>query len=203
MSQTDSAGLRIVRAGPEHLAALTDLIFDHGANIWNYLPEDAIREHLDHVVQGHDYGVLALQDGQLLGAVTFGLSTDFDAYLPAHSRGTPQGYVSEAVVRRDHTGQGLGTRLLREALAVLSTMGVDAVFVDRHEENHASAGMMRKAGFTEVETYARPPQTPTRLGPHHGVPLQLCGSNWSTRSVITPSVPKAIRRWTSSASFTV
>ena len=164
MSETDSGGLLIVRAGAEHLAALTDLIFDHGANVWNYLPEDAIREHLDHVVQGCDHGVLALQDGQLLGAVTLGLSKDFDAYLPAHSRGTPQGYVSEAVVRRDHTGKGMGTRLLREALAVLSTMGVDAVFIDRHEENLASAGMMRRAGFVELETYLDPRRRPHGSG---------------------------------------
>jgi GNAT superfamily N-acetyltransferase len=164
MSETDGAGLQIVRAGPAHLAALTDLVFDHGANVWNYLPEDAIREHLDQVVHGRDHGVLALQDGQLLGAVTFGLSTDFYAYLPAHSRSTPQGYVSEAVVRRDRTGQGLGTRLLREALAVLSTLGVDVVFIDRHEENRASAGMMRRAGFVELETYADPRRRPHGSG---------------------------------------
>ena len=177
MSQADSAGLRIVSAGVEHLAALTDLIFDHGANVWNYLPEDGIREHLDHVVQGRDHGVLALQDGQLLGAVTFGLSTDFDAYLPAHSRGTPQGYVSEAVVRRERTGQGLGTRLLREALAVLSTMGVDTVFIDRHEENLASAGMMRRAGFVELETYADP-----RRRPHGSGRTTVCCFSFADRT---------------------
>lgn len=151
-------------AGTEHLSALQALIFDHGANSWNYLPQDAILEHLDDIAQGRAHGVLALQDGHLLGAVTFGLSTDFDRYLPAHSRGTPQGYVSEAVVRRERTGQGLGTRLLREALAVLSTMGVEAVFVDRHEENRASAGMMRRAGFTEVETYTDPRRRPHGSG---------------------------------------
>ena len=164
MSETDAAGLHIVRAGPEHLAALTDLIFAHGANAWNYLPEDGIREHLQHVVQGRDHGVLALQDGQLVGAMTFGLSTDFDRYLPAHRRGMPQGYVSEAVVRRERTGQGLGTRLLREALAVLSTKGVNAVFIDRHEENAASAGMMRRADFEELETYADPRRRPHGSG---------------------------------------
>jgi len=164
MNETENAGPVIVRAGPEHLAALTDLIFAHGANVWNYLPEDGIREHLAHVVQGRDHGVLALQDGQLLGAVTFGLSTDFDRYLPAHQRGTSQGYVSEAVVRRERTGQGLGTRLLREALAALSSMGVVAVFIDRHEENRASAGMMRHAGFVELETYADPRRRPHGSG---------------------------------------
>jgi len=92
----------------------------------------------------------------MLGAVTFGLSTDFDRYLPTHLRGRPQGYVNEAVVRRDQTGRGVGTRLLKEALASLATMGVQMVFIDRHEENLASAGMMRRAGFVEVETYPDP-----------------------------------------------
>jgi len=164
MNETEHNGFEIVRAGREHLAALRDLIFDHGANIWNYLPEDGIREHLEHVVAGRDHGVLALQGGQLLGAVTFGLSTDFDRYLPTHVRGTPQGYVSEAVVRREHTGMGLGTRLLREALAVLSSMGVVAVFIDRHEENIASAGMMRRVGFVEIETYTDPRRRPHGSG---------------------------------------
>ena len=174
ISETAGAGLVIVRAGPGHLDALTDLIFDHGANVWNFLPEDGIRQHLAHVVTGRDHGVLALQEGQLLGAVTFGLSTDFDRYLPGHARGTPQGYVSEAVVRRDRTGQGLGTRLLREALTRLSTMAVHAVFIDRHEENLASAGMMRKAGFVEVETYVDP-----RRRPHGSGRTTVCRFNFA------------------------
>ncbi len=143
-------------ASAEHLPALQALIFDHGANVWNYLPEDGIRAHIDDIAQGRAHGVLALQDGEILGAVTFCVSTDFDPYLPAPLRGTPQGYVSEAVVRRDQAGRGLGTRLLKEALATLATMGVQTVFIDRHEENRASAGMMRRAGFVEVETYPDP-----------------------------------------------
>ena len=143
-------------ASAEHLPALQALIFDHGANVWNYLPEDGIRAHIDDIAQGRAHGVLALQDGEILGAVTFCLSTDFDCYLPAPLRGTPQGYVSEAVVRRDQAGRGLGTQLLKEALASLATRGVHMVFIDRHEENRASAGMMRRAGFAEVETYPDP-----------------------------------------------
>ena len=159
-----AGSLSVVAARAEHLPALQALIFEHDANVWNYLPEDGIREHLDDIAQGRDYGVLALQDGQLLGAVTFGLSTDFDRYLPPQTRGTPQGYVSEAVVRRDWVGQGLGTRLLREALASLSSRGVSSVFIDRHEENLASAGMMRRAGFVEMDTYADPRRHPHGSG---------------------------------------
>ena len=67
-------------------------------------------------------------------------------------------------MRRDWVGQGLGTRLLREALASLSSRGVSSVFIDRHEENLASAGMMRRAGFVEMDTYADPRRHPHGSG---------------------------------------
>ena len=164
MNAPATGGVVIAAADAEHLPALRALIFEHGANVWNYLPEDGIRAHLDDIAQGRAHGVLALQDGHILGAVTFGLSTGFDRYLPPLARGTPQGYVSEAVVRRDRVGQGLGTRLLREALASLSKTGVSSVFIDRHEENLASAGMMRRAGFVEIDTYADPRRHPHGSG---------------------------------------
>ena len=177
MSAASNDGVWIVAARAEHRLALEALIFQHGANSWNYLPEDGICDHLDAVAQGRDHGVLALQDGQILGAVTFGLSADFDRYMPAQLRGTPQGYVSEAVVRRDRVGQGLGTRLLREALAVLSAMGVPFVFIDRHEENEASAGMMRRAGFVEIDTYADP-----RRRPHGSGRTTVCRFSYAAES---------------------
>ena len=164
MSVPPDTAIRLAAASAQDLPALQALIFDHGANIWNYLPEDGIREHLDDIAQGRAHGVLALEQEQLIGAVTFGLSTDFDHYLPEQARGTPQGYVSEAVVRRDRTGQGLGTRLLCESLAELSKLGADVVFIDRHEENLASAGMMRAAGFVEIETYPDPRRRPHGSG---------------------------------------
>lgn len=164
MSAPEAGHLAIVAARAEHLPALQALIFDHGANIWNYLPEDGIRAHLDDIAQRRAHGVLAMQDGHILGAVTFGLSTDFERYLSAPLSGTPQGYVSEAVVRREQVGQGLGTRLLREAVSALARMGAQAVFIDRHEENQASAGMMRRAGFVEIETYADPRRHPNGSG---------------------------------------
>ena len=164
MSPAPHHDVRLAAAGPQDLPALRTLIFDEGANIWNYLPEDGIGEHLEDIAQSRAFGVLALEQGQLIGAVTFGLSTDFDDYLPPQARGTPQGYVSEAVVRRDRVGRGLGTLLLREASVELSKLGADVVFIDRHEENLASAGMMRAAGFVEIETYADPRRRPHGSG---------------------------------------
>ena len=177
MNAPQAGGPAIVTARAEHVPALQALIFDHGANIWNYLPEDGIRAHLADIAQGRAHGVLALQDGLVLGAVTFGLSTDFDRYLPPQTRGTPQGYVSEAVVRRDRVGQGLGTRLLREALASLWNRGVCTVFIDRHEENLASAGMMRRAGFVEIETYLD-----SRRHPHGSGRTTVCFFSFGAES---------------------
>jgi ribosomal protein S18 acetylase RimI-like enzyme len=164
MNSRPDAPATTTAASAQHLPALQSLIFDHGANIWNYLPEDGIREHLEDIAQGRAHGVLAMEQGALIAAVTFGLSTDFDHYLPPQARGKPQGYVSEAVVRRDRVGRGLGTRLLRQALAELGKQGADVVFIDRHEENLASAGMMRAAGFVEIETYADPRRRPHGSG---------------------------------------
>ena len=72
--------------------------------------------------------------------------------------------MSEAVVRRDRTGQGWGTRLLRLALVELGKLGAEWVFIDRHEENLASAGMMRAAGFVEMDIYADPRRRPHGSG---------------------------------------
>jgi ribosomal protein S18 acetylase RimI-like enzyme len=177
MSVAPDTGMRLAAASAHDLPALQALIFDHGANIWNYLPEDGIREHLDDIGQGRAHGVLALEEGQLIGAVTFGLSTDFDHYLPEQARGTPQGYVSEAVVRRDRTGQGWGTRLLRQALVELGKLGAEVVFIDRHEENLASAGMMRRAGFGKIETYADP-----RRRPHGSGRTTVCRFSFADRN---------------------
>jgi ribosomal protein S18 acetylase RimI-like enzyme len=164
MSGPDKTVQALVPVRAEHLPALQALIFDHGTNIWNYLPEDGIRQHLADIAEGRAHGVLALQDGQIVGAVTFCLNTDFDRYLQSPLRGMPQGYVCEAVVRRDQAGKGLGTRLLRETLSALRQMGAQAVFIDRHEENRASAGMMRRAGFVEIETFAEPWRRPHGSG---------------------------------------
>ena len=63
------------------------------------------------------------------------------------------GYIGDVVVDGAFTGQGVGTRLLEECISKLVQRGVHLIYIDCHEENRASRGMMRKAGFTEVVTY--------------------------------------------------
>lgn len=155
MSACTSA-LQYLSARPEHLAALEALIFDHGANPWNWLPVDGIREHLQEIAVGQAHGVVALHHDRLVGAVTYCTSHDFSKYQSLEEAGLAHGYISEAVVHRDHVGQGLGSRLLGMAVNDLRAQGMRMVYVDRHEENLASAGMMRKCGFVEIDTYIDP-----------------------------------------------
>lgn len=136
-----------------HLPTLEAFIFDHGANSWNWLPVDGIREHLNDIALGQAQGLLAFDSEVLVGAVTYCRTHDYAKYQTADLTGTEHGYISEAVVHRQYAGRGLGSRLLQAAVDDLRAQGMREVYIDRHEENLASAGMMRKCGFVEIETY--------------------------------------------------
>ncbi|OGB32301.1 MAG: hypothetical protein A3F78_16825 [Burkholderiales bacterium RIFCSPLOWO2_12_FULL_61_40] len=156
--------ITLIPAGPQHVVALGELIQTHGPNVWNWLPEDGVQEHLRDIELGHAHAVLALEDGVLLGAVTFCRTQGFQRYQPPERSGAEHGYVCEAVVRRDQAGRGLGAQLLRAAVQTMQTWGLQEVYIDRHEENAASAGMMRKAGFVEIDTFAEPNRRPHGSG---------------------------------------
>ncbi|GIZ11122.1 GNAT family N-acetyltransferase [Pseudomonas sp. NCCP-436] len=135
------------------IPSLCELIFEHGPNPWNYLPEAEVRQHLQAIDGGSTRAVLAEDDSGLLGFVSFRTSRDFAAHQPAERREALHGYICEAVVRHDCAGRGLGSRLLEAAVGQLRKDGLQDIYIDRHEENAASAGMMRKAGFVELLSY--------------------------------------------------
>lgn len=154
----------LIPARAPHVAALAELIQTHGPNVWNWLPEDSVRAHLRDIEQGHAHAVLAVEEGVLLGAVTFCRTQGFQRYQSPERADAEHGYVCEAVVRRDQAGRGLGAQLLRSAVATMQAWGLQEVYIDRHEENVASAGMMRKAGFVEIDSFAEPSRRPHGSG---------------------------------------
>jgi L-amino acid N-acyltransferase YncA len=144
-------------AGVNDIPAMATFIFEHGPNPWNYLPQDAVLAHLHGIAEGLVRAVLLERDGgELAGFVTFLASSNFERYQARERRGLLTGYVGEAVVHRQMVGCGLGSRLLGEAVQGLDELGIHDIYIERHEENAGSAGMMRKAGFVEVETFADP-----------------------------------------------
>ena len=156
--------LVIRQAVVEDIEALCALILEHGPNPWNYLPEVEVRQHLQGIAASTTLAVLAEEQGQLLGFVSYRLTEDFAAHQPAARAGQLHGYICEAVVHRDCSGRGLGAQLLTAAVQDLWRLGVRDVYIDRHEENAASAGMMRKAGFNELLTYPDPARRPHGSG---------------------------------------
>ena len=74
-------------------------------------------------------------------------------------------YIKDVVVGKKLAGQGIGTKLLLECFSIAKDNNFDDVYIERHEENLASAGMMKKAGFELVETIYDPQSD----FPHHGI----------------------------------
>ncbi|MER1080988.1 GNAT family N-acetyltransferase [Pseudomonas aeruginosa] len=147
--------LRAAEAGD--IEAMTDLLLNYGPNPWNHLPEEGVRAHLRAIAGGGVRAVLAERDERLLGFASFRRTEDFVHYQPQRAD-APRAYICEAVVHPAAAGQGLGSALLE------AVQGIEDVYIDRHEENLASAGMMRKAGFVELETYADPARRPNGSG---------------------------------------
>jgi RimJ/RimL family protein N-acetyltransferase len=151
---SDALSLRNARSSDVPL--MLALIFDHGPNAWNYLPKDETTAHLQAVGGEEVFAVLAQEREEIVGFVSFYVTEHFARYQPAERSNASHGYICEAVVDKEHIGKGLGTRLLMMALEQLGSLGVKEVYIDRHEENAGSAGMMRKAGFVEVDVFFDP-----------------------------------------------
>jgi L-amino acid N-acyltransferase YncA len=156
--------LNFVKAEAGHLPAIQALILDHGANVWNWLPPEGIAQHMRDIAAGQAHGLLAMEDGVILGALTYCTTRDFARYQSAERRDAFHGYVCEVVVRREQTGRGLGVQLLQRVVQAMQADGLQEIYIDRHEENAASAGMMRRTGFVELETFAEPARRPHGSG---------------------------------------
>ncbi|OQS38796.1 GNAT family N-acetyltransferase [Chromobacterium haemolyticum] len=140
-------------AGAGDVDALRTLITEHGPNPWNWLPADGVEQSLRQVAAGEAWAALFERDGLLGAAILYRLHDAFPQHRPADVAADAAGYIMEAVVRRDQAGQGLGSLLLRQACEDLAARGARWVTADRHEENAASGGMMRKAGFVELASF--------------------------------------------------
>jgi ribosomal protein S18 acetylase RimI-like enzyme len=167
-------------ASVAELDNLKTFLFEHGPNPWNHLPVAGVDEELALIAQGKASALMAVEQNELLGfAIFYHSDTLPSRYLQYTGGQQPAIYISEVVVHKAHAGQGIGNQLLikiieREnplmessAAAEIVAGGAEAdgagmiagakettaLLIDRHEENLASAGMMRKAGFVTLKTY--------------------------------------------------
>lgn len=143
---------------PNEAANLRRFIDEHGQNEWNYLAEPDLTDHLNGISNGETSGIIAELDNEIIGIATYLRGTTFATY---HESADVHGHISEVVVARDRCGQGIGTALLKECVAHLAQQGIFTSFAERHADNAASAGMMKKAGFEIVTTFADPDRRAT------------------------------------------
>lgn len=153
-----------IAADTSHLPEMQAFIHTHGANVWNWLPVDGIAAHMSDIAENKAQAVLAMESKKIVGMVSFCVTKDYSRYQTPERIDQPHGYICEAVVRADQTGRGLGTQLLEYAVQAMKDRGLREIYIDRHEENAASAGMMRKAGFVELETFSEPARRPHGSG---------------------------------------
>lgn len=140
-------------AAATDICALRALLFEHGRNEWNYIPEEIVVPHLNAIASDTTMGHVAEWDRAVIGFVTYVVTKAQARYQPPGREREPHGYLCEAVVHSGHAGKGVGTLLLRAAAQALFAKGCREVYADRHEENAASAAMMRKAGFELIAVY--------------------------------------------------
>ena len=144
------------RAIASELKDLKSFLFEHGTNPWNYLPLDGVDKEFDIVSKGAASIIVAVDNARLLGFAIFYHPNSLPSQYLQYTESKPTIYIAEAVVHKDYTGQGIGYHLLRSIIDQAADFNASLLLIDRHEENMASAGMMRKAGFELVTIYNDP-----------------------------------------------
>ncbi|MFW6017868.1 MAG: ribosomal protein S18-alanine N-acetyltransferase [Halapricum sp.] len=70
--------------------------------------------------------------------------------VPNHGR--PLGHVKDLAVHPDRRGEGVGTQLLGQALAVLDELGVSSVKLEVRAGNERAQSLYERFGFRHVRT---------------------------------------------------
>ena len=144
------------RAIASELKDLKSFLFEHGTNPWNYLPLDGVDKEFDIVSKGAASIIVAVDNARLLGFAIFYHPNSLPSQYLQYTESKPTIYIAEAVVHKDYTGQGIGYHLLCSIIDQAADFNASLLLIDRHEENMASAGMMRKAGFELLTIYNDP-----------------------------------------------
>ena len=143
-------------ADVDQIAQLKSFLLEHGPNQWNYLPVPAVDAGFQLMHRDQAMCISCYLNSDLAGlALSFFGDTCPEPILQYHDSAQIM-FISEVVVSPNYAGHGLGTDLLQRSLDYASAQNLEAVYIERHEENLASAGMMRKAGFKLIDTFHDP-----------------------------------------------
>lgn len=135
--------------------AMRTLLLTEAPNEWNYITDESIDHQFKLLQNGNALAVLA-EENHILGFAIVIMKSACPVQLSQYDQLSNIAYINDVVVASSQSGKGLGTQLLKESIRLAGIEKCSKVYIERHEENLASAGMMRKAGFTLVETFNDP-----------------------------------------------
>ena len=143
-------------ANKNEIPQLKNVLWQHGPNQWNYLTEQGVDDEMQLILNDKAIAIVATDKDQIIGFSVLIEGTSSPSYLEKYTDNPSFSFIGDVVVSSDYAGQGIATRLLNLCLQEAEKQDMKSVLIERHEENLASAGMMRKAGFTVIDTFFDP-----------------------------------------------
>ncbi|MBN1399633.1 MAG: GNAT family N-acetyltransferase [Anaerolineae bacterium] len=154
--QIEAQGYRIQDRVIGYVRNLSDDVLDPGAGLAlrPTAPKDVEEVlALDHAAFPPFWRLNApIIEGAVASSALFWVAESHErivAYLMVEGWGS-EAYVSRIAVAPDHQGQGLGSALLEQALALLARQGIQRVRLNTQEENRRSRALYAKLGFQET-----------------------------------------------------
>lgn len=141
------------KAQTNELSLLRSLIAVHGQNEWNQLAPDSIDFVLELFKHNKADVIVAVLDEAIIG-LAMSISIEFiPEYYSNYADLNDIFFIGDVVVHHDFVGKGIGSALLTQCVAEAKLQGKKSVFIEHHEQNKASAGMMRNAGFNILDSF--------------------------------------------------
>ena len=131
------------------------LLLRDGPNEWNFLTEASIQHQFNLIKEGKAEAILA-EDERIIGFAVLIFGEFCPKKIQKYTKLESVAYINDVIVSKNHSGQGIGRNLLLGCVSMAKIRKFKEVYIERHEENLASAGMMAKAGFNVVETFFDP-----------------------------------------------
>jgi ribosomal protein S18 acetylase RimI-like enzyme len=150
---------------------MRELLLKEGPNAWNYITDESIDHQFQLINQGKALAVIA-EETSIVGFAVLIIKEACPPKLSKYSVLLDVAYINDVVVASSQSGKGLGSKLLKESIKLAGNEKCTHVYIERHEENLASAGMMKKAGVELVETFQDPKKRTT--GSRNASVLSIC-----------------------------
>ena len=116
------------------LESMRALLFEHGKNDWNYLPEAGIDRELSDLGTGKALAVLMEDTGRMVGlAIGYPAFIRFPDLEPASADAASIAYVGDVAIHREYVGKGHGTELLQKLCGELISSGARTIYIACHE----------------------------------------------------------------------